>query len=259
MDTVRGARHQLLRAAKAVKRRLPEELDHRKLLIPRDIDDQTSATVRKVLPYTMTSVSRIISLCDAVKHVSETGVKGDIVECGVWRGGSMMAIAETLRSVDDLDRHLYLFDTFEGMSAPTDDDRRFDGTPAQRTWEERGRIGDDGSDWCYASIEDVNQTMRLTGYPADRVHLVKGKVEDTIPDAAPETIALLRLDTDWYESTRHELEHLFDRITPGGILIIDDYGYWQGARKAVDEFIATRNLQLFLHRVDSTGRLAVIH
>jgi len=92
---------------------------------------------------------------------------------------------------------------------------------------------------------------------SERIHYVKGMVEDTVPEQAPEKIALLRLDTDWYESTRHELEHLFPRLSSGGILIIDDYGHWAGAKEATDEFIARHRLQLFLSRIDYTGRLAV--
>lgn len=256
MEITRQARERLRRGAKAVVRRLPDSADPRKLSIPRDIDAQTSSTVRKVLPYTMTSVSRVVALCDAVQYISRNEIPGDVVECGVWRGGSMMAVAETLLSLGEADRQLYLFDTFEGMSEPTAHDLRFDGAPAQETWEER-RQGD-GSDWCRAGVNDVATNMRRTGYPDDKVHLIAGKVEDTIPEHAPSSIALLRLDTDWYESTKHELDHLFDRISPKGVLIIDDYGYWQGARRAVDEFIAERGLRLYLHRVDASGRLAVL-
>src|SRR5262249_25761216 len=108
--------------------------------------------------------------------------------------------------------------------------------------------------WCYSGLDEVASNMRSTGYPDDLVHLVKGKVEETIPGAAPAQIAVLRLDTDWYESTRHELEHLYPRLAPGGVLIIDDYGYWAGARKAVDEYFQG---SLFLSRIDGTGRIAI--
>jgi hypothetical protein len=81
-------------------------------------------------------------------------------------------------------------------------------------------------------------------------------VQDTIPAQAPERIAILRLDTDWYDSTRHELEHLYDRLESGGVLLIDDYGYWQGARQAVDEFLEARNTRMLLLPMAS-GRVAV--
>jgi hypothetical protein len=103
----------------------------------------------------------------------------------------------------------------------------------------------------------VQRAVRSTGYDPGKIHLIKGKVEDTVPGAAPTKIALLRLDTDWYESTRHELEHLFPRLSPGGVIIIDDYGHWQGARRATDEFLAQHNIPLLLNRIDYTARIGV--
>ena len=153
-------------------------------------------------------------------------------------------------------RSLYLFDTFEGMSQPTDVDVAIDGELARNLLREGDRA-DPESAWCYATLDDVKSTMSKAGYDESLIHYVKGKVEDTIPENVPTSIALLRLDTDWYESTRHELEHLFPRLVPGGVLIIDDYGHWQGARKAVDEYIAGHGLKLLLNRIDYTGRIAV--
>jgi hypothetical protein len=156
------------------------------------------------------------------------------------------------------DRDLYLFDTFEGMTEPTAHDvSRFD-RPALETWEKSG-----GRPWEEAfgpevlNEDAVRATLAETRYPTSRIHLVKGRVEDTIPAAAPQSIALLRLDTDWYESTRHELVHLYPRLAPNGILIIDDYGHWDGARRAVDEYFQQHGPRPFLSRVDYTGRLAV--
>jgi hypothetical protein len=99
--------------------------------------------------------------------------------------------------------------------------------------------------------------MYETGYDREKISFVKGKVEETIPDNAPQSISLLRLDTDWYESTRHELIHLYPRLSHGGVIIIDDYGHWLGARKAVDEYIEQNNLCLLLNRLDYTGRIGV--
>jgi hypothetical protein len=99
--------------------------------------------------------------------------------------------------------------------------------------------------------------MATTGYPADKLVFVKGRVEDTLPGSAPAAVALLRLDTDWYQSTRHELEHLYPRLAAGGVLVLDDYGSFEGARKAVDEYFAEYDIGPYLHRVDSTGRIAV--
>jgi hypothetical protein len=201
----------------------------------------------------MTSSEKLFGLISAVRHVVKHDIPGDIVECGVWRGGSMQAVARTLAEAGSVDRHLYLFDTFEGMPPPTEVDRRLDGRSAAALLADSKPTA---PVWAVASLEDVQAGMAEVGYPADRVHYVKGRVEDTVPGEAPERIAILRLDTDWYESTRHELEHLYPRLTSGGILIIDDYGWWQGSRAAVDEFLEESGERLFLLRLDR-GRIAV--
>jgi hypothetical protein len=182
----------------------------------------------------------------------ETKTRGDFAECGVWRGGSMMAIALALMYYSDSSRHLYLYDTFEGMSAPTDHDQDLDGQSAQSLF---ARFGP--GKWVRAPMEDVRVNILSTGYPEEKVHFVKGKVEETLPATLPDRLALLRLDTDWYESTKHELIHLFPLLESRGILIVDDYGHWKGARKAVDEYVTHHNLNLFLHRVDYTCRIAI--
>jgi hypothetical protein len=166
----------------------------------------------------------------------------------------MMSAALMLKALGDTSRRLVLYDTFEGMSEPTDRDRTLQGISAQQILAaEPPRSGY----WCYASLEDVQANLRSTGYPDDKIVYVRGRVEETIPREIPERIALLRLDTDWYESTRHELEHLYPRLSPHGIMIIDDYGHWQGARAAVDEFLARGAGPLFLQRIDYTGRLVL--
>jgi hypothetical protein len=103
----------------------------------------------------------------------------------------------------------------------------------------------------------TNDTLARTGYPLKQVRFVRGRVEDTLPQEALEQISVLRLDTDWYESTRHELAHLFPRLVRGGVLLCDDYGFWGGARKAVDQCIAAHRIPLLLHRIDHTGRAAI--
>ncbi len=221
---------------------------------PVDFDESTRDVYRLVRPYTMTSPERIAALFSAVRYIVQRGIPGDVVECGVWRGGSMMAAAHTLKSLGDQDRTLYLFDTFEGMPDPTDRDRLYDGRPASELLAHRGR---DDLYWASCSVEEVQANMSLIGYQGP-VRYVKGRVEETIPREAPERIALLRLDTDWYESTKHELEHLYDRVMPGGVLIVDDYGWWQGQRQAVDEFIAERKASILLHRIDASGRVAIV-
>ena len=166
----------------------------------------------------------------------------------------MMAAARTLKALGDTSRRLVLYDTFEGMSEPTDRDRTLGGVPAQQIL--AGEAPRSGY-WCYASLEDVQANLRSTGYPEDKLAFVRGRVEDTIPAQIPERIALLRLDTDWYESTRHEMHHLYPRLATGGVLIIDDYGHWEGARRAVDEYLSETGTKLLLTPVDYTARVAL--
>jgi O-methyltransferase len=223
---------------------------------PADFSTEHISIVNTVRPRTMTSPERIYALTEAVKYIIRQKITGSIVECGVWRGGSMMAVALTLRNLDCSGRDLYLYDTFEGMPKPEDVDVDVKGCPAMPIFRST-QTGEDSSDFCFATLPDVRAGMASTGYDQQLVHFVKGKVEQTIPSKAPDKIALLRLDTDWYESTRHELEHLFPRLSYGGILIIDDYGYWQGAKKATDEYIAQCAPSLFLARIDHASRIAI--
>lgn len=213
--------------------------------------------IAKVRGYTSSSAERITGLINAVKYLVGNRIEGAFVECGVWRGGSMMAAMYTLLNVGDTSREFYLYDTFEGMSPPTDRDVMFDGRKAADILKDFPKVEGPGNYWCIASMEDVWQNVVGTGYPADKIHLIRGRVEDTLPRQAPPRIALLRLDTDWYESTKHELIHLYPRLSDHGVLIIDDYGHWLGARQAVDEFFAQMSFRPMLHRLDYTGRLVI--
>ena len=218
-----------------------------------DIDAADRALIESVSEFTMTSLERRFHLVQAVRYVARREIPGAIVECGVWRGGSMMLVAQTLQ-LEQSTRQLYLFDTFNGMSAPTDADTDYRGRSAQALLDHERPAMVTSHVWAVAGIDDVRRNMATTGYPASEYHLVQGLVEQTIPTNAPEQIALLRLDTDWYESTAHELEHLYHRVVPGGVVIIDDYGYWSGARKAVDEFLDRSAAPILLHRIDDTCR-----
>jgi hypothetical protein len=179
-----------------------------------------------------------------------------MVETGVWRGGSMMAVALTLLEAGDTTRPLYLYDTFAGMPEPGQHDVSLWDRPALAEWQREGGAPEDMSRCCHASLAEVKRAMGTTGYGGP-LHFVAGKIEETIPDTAPATIALLRLDTDWYESTRHALEHLYPRLAPGGVLLVDDYGHWRGARKAVDEYLEQQAVRPLLVRVDYTARVAI--
>ncbi len=226
-------------------------------VFPSDLTDEERKNIMSVRQMTMTSMERMVSLSRAIDHLEKNNIAGDIVECGVWKGGSMMLVARKLIQHGNINRKLFLFDTFEGMSEPGKEDvSQIDNTSAQELLNAAGRLDGDNV-WCYSSLDQVKGNLASTGYPFENIVFVKGKVEDTLPHQGIGTIALLRLDTDWYESTRHELETLYDKLVVGGILILDDYGHWGGSRKAVDEFIEKRQLNIFLNRIDYTGRLAV--
>jgi hypothetical protein len=221
--------------------------------LPGHYDEDAKRIIRSVRPRTMTSPEKLFGLILATRYVTAHQVPGDIVECGVWRGGSMQAAALTLLEGGSTERELHLFDTFEGMPPPSEVDRRTGGRSAEELLAASDR---DSKIWAVATLDDVRTAMDEIGYPAERIHYHRGMVEETIPGDAPERISVLRLDTDWYESTRHELEHLYDRLSPGGVLIIDDYGGWEGSRKATEEFLASTGEPLLLLPI-SGGRIAV--
>lgn len=223
--------------------------------LPGDFEVLHTQVYNDVKPYTMTSPERVFGLIEAVKYISRNKIEGDMAECGVWRGGSMMAVAKTLLYMNDGNRKLFLYDTFSGMSTPTDVDKTPDDKNAADLLKKSSAKTSEV--WAYSDLDEVKTTMKLSGYKKELIHYVEGKVEDTIPATLPGKIALLRLDTDWYESTKHELIHLFPLLVQGGVLIVDDYGYWKGARKAVDEYFAENKIRILLSRMDDTGRIAI--
>jgi O-methyltransferase len=218
-----------------------------------DVTEREWEIYSAVRSFTMLSLERVLANVRAVDYVIANGIPGDIVECGVWRGGSSMAMVLALGSEQ---RKIWMYDTFAGMTAPTDADQSNQGDKASALMD-AARLHEDPNKslvLAFASLPDVQTNLRQTGYPMDLVRFIEGPVEDTIPANIPDAIALARIDTDWYESTKHELIHLYPRLSPNGILIIDDYGHWEGARKAVDEYFEGK---LFLNRIDYTGRLGV--
>ena len=168
----------------------------------------------------------------------------------------MMAAALTLIRLGDTERDLHLFDTFTGMPEPGAEDvsSPYDGYSLHKRWR---RHNSAGSEWAGIPADEVRAAVESTGYPPERIHLHIGMVEDTLPSEAPEGLALLRLDTDWYSSTKHELVSLYPRLAEGGVLIVDDYGHYEGARTAVDEYFAETGQRVLLNRIDYTGRVAI--
>lgn len=225
------------------------------------VDPADVAIIERALPYTMTSVMRLRAVIDSVRYCIRADISGSFAECGVWRGGSVLAMICTLQELGVDDRDIYLYDTFEGMTEPTEYDRSVLDGPALLTWREAKEDGIRAWHDVFGpeafNEGDVRAMLGSSGYPEERLHFVRGPVEKTVPGVAPDEIALLRLDTDWYESTRHEMHHLFPRLSRGGVLLIDDYGHWEGARRAVDEYLAEVGEPLLLTAVDYTGRAAI--
>ena len=248
-----------------VKTRVRNTLSKRGLTLHREIGadfpEATVDTINAVRPYTMTTVARIEAACSAAEYVVRNKIPGAFVESGVWLGGSSMAAALTLIKNGVTDRDFYLFDTFEGMPPPGDEDALIgsDNESIRAWWEaENERLTKDGeAPWLHASVDTVRENMALTGYDLDHVHLIAGLVEDTVPASAPDRIAFLRLDTDFYSSTKVELETMFPRLSPGSIMIVDDYGYTEGTRKAVDDYFASYPDPVYFHRVDACARLMI--
>lgn len=209
-------------------------------LVPQSI----RAIIASVDRYTMTDHLAVAGLVEALDYLDRNGISGSVVEFGVWRGGSAMAAALRLKNLE-IERQLFLFDTFEGMTSPGKEDiRARDYAAAEDVFD---------SVRCVASIEDVTRNLTLTEFPLNQIFFNRGPVEETVPDGLPPEIALARLDTDWYQSTLHELRHTWDRIPSGGVLIIDDYHYWKGSRQAVDEFFSERGINILLSRIGSGG------
>jgi len=223
---------------------------------PKDMDPDFASLYKQCQPYTMTSLERMYSLYQSVQYIIANDIPGSFIECGVWRGGSTMLIALILLKHNITNRQIYLYDTFTGMTEPSSKDVRIsDNRPAHSTWLKKQRTNH--NEYAYASLDEVKQNMQRTSYPNDQLVYVEGLVEDTLPSSAPQHISLLRLDTDWYESTLHELIHLYPRLSTNGVLILDDYGHFAGARQAVDEYFSQQAKPILLSRVDYTGRIGI--
>ncbi len=225
---------------------------------PVEFSAEETAIVDRILRNHLTMVSRerLYATAMACRHVLSQGIPGDFVECGVWRGGNSLIAASLFRAAGG-NRSIYLFDTFAGMTEPTHDDVRVrDGRDAMLDF--LAHRADTHNEWCYASLADVQKNFADLGLLGPGVRFVEGDVMHSLKEESnlPKVISVLRLDTDWYESTRAELEVLYPRLSRGGVLVVDDYGHWGGARKAVDEYFSHRQRPL-LQYTDYTGRMGV--
>lgn len=257
--------HRLRKVWHGTRQILPETFEHwaasRNPLHGRiyaDLTDFERETLRQV-PDVVASTEAMLALLRAVEHVVQHRIPGALMECGVYTGGNVELMIRALQHRGITDRHVYAFDTFAGMPRPEEIDDRGQGDELKTTWEAHRNAadGDAGSNWMRASLDSVRKRITRLRYPDDRLHFVQGLVENTIPATIPDQIAILRLDTDFYSSTKHELEHLYPRLSPGGVLIIDDYGAMPGCRIATDEYATDHATGWFLHRVDAHVRLTI--
>ena len=222
----------------------------------KDMDREFKEIYLLCKKYTMTPVERMYGLYQSINYITKSDIKGDFVECGVWKGGSAMIIALTLLKLGDTSRKIYLYDTFKGMPKPSEKDIRIkDREPAINIWTKSKR--NNKYELCFSPLAEVKKNILSTGYPKENIVLVEGKVEETIPRDSPSKIALLRLDTDWYHSTYHTLQHLFPLLNKKGVLLVDDYGYWKGAKDAVDEYLKKNNINILLNKIDPSARIGI--
>ena len=221
---------------------------------PIEAKDNIKDIIKICIKYSMTGEKRMYVLSEAIKEVKRKNLEGDFVECGIWKGGNII-LFQKLNNLFNLKKKIFAFDTFEGMPAPNEFDKDSDNVLASDLMLKSEKNSNLNNIHCYSPYEDVVNNISKHVDIAN-IKFIKGKVEETLLDDKnlPEKISILRLDTDFYSSTKIELEILYKRLVKGGILIIDDYGHWKGVRKAVDEFF---NDQEWLHYVDYTCRYII--
>lgn len=205
-----------------------------------------------VSPYTMTSNIRMETLYNSLEKIRNENIPGDLVEVGVWKGGNILGIIEYLSYFSMTDRNVWLYDTFSGMTKPSENDFTNELNTEQimskddtlTFWEKNNKKN--VNDWCYCSLDEVKKVLSISSFPKNNIKYIVGDVCLTLKDKnnIPEKISLLRLDTDWYDSTKIELESMYPNLSNNGVLIVDDYGYWNGSKKAVDEYFFNKNINI---------------
>jgi O-methyltransferase len=205
----------------------------------------------------MCSLQNLFHTALACIHVAKNDIQGDFVECGVYKGGNALIAAQIFKS-RDLDKKIILFDTFKGMTKPIAlDVKNFTEESASVKFAKLHL--ENYNEWCYSSLLEVKSNFKVKNLLSDNIIFVAGDVNDTLGNTSnlPSAISVLRLDTDWYQSTKKELEVLYPKLSPGGVLIIDDYGSWQGAKKATDDYF--KHEKIFFSQIDDGARISVKH
>jgi len=196
---------------------------------------------------------------DAVNYILKNNIDGVIIECGVDSGNfEYIWINELMKN--NAIRDIFLYDTFSGLVEPSENDftcedatiYKMDKEEVYNTWKNQ-IIDDKTNGWCYTPLEIVKNKLNSTGYPNDKLHYIVGDVMETLKEKTniPEKIAILRLDTDWYESSKYELEQMYDNVVIGGVIIFDDYYHWNGQRKATDDFFKSINIEYEFVKLDA--------
>ena len=222
---------------------------------PVEISNSEVKLIENASRYSMTGTLRMWALLNAIKYVNANNIHGDIVECGVWRGGNLILAAQALDE-SKRSRKVWGYDTFSGMTEPTIFDTHLDGTHVSHKLIKS--VKDEKRENIHAVASKDLVLSHLRKNLVDQlVKLVEGPVEETLLNEQnlPKSISVLRLDTDWYQSTKAELEILYPRLAQGGVLIIDDYGHYSGARKAVDEYFGSQ--KPWMQYVDYSCRLII--
>ncbi len=222
-----------------------------------ELSDKDHELLNLIKDYSMTTEIRMYNLLQSLKQIKHKNIPGDYVECGVWRGGNIMLIKKFLENENIDDKKIYAFDTFEGMPEPDNNDFDISKNISASVLLSRNKKDKESHLWGVCSLEEVKKNLIKNLKDMNNIYFIEGKVEETLDlkENIPEKISLLRLDTDWYSSTKKELEVLYEKVSPGGVIIIDDYGHWGGAKKAVDEFF--KDKYVWMHYVDYACRLII--
>lgn len=221
-----------------------------------ELSEKDKNLINLISNYSMTPKIRIYNLLQALRYLKNKKILGDYVECGVWKGGNILLLKKFLETEDMYQRNIYAYDTFEGMTSPDENDFEISNNNFATKLLEKDK-NKKTNVWGICSLEEVKKNISINVKNLENIKFIKGPVENTLNENKniPEKISLLRLDTDWYQSTKKELEVLYEKVESGGVIIIDDYGHWGGSKKAVDEFFS--NKFVWMHYVDYACRLII--